>query len=326
MVTSIREVAELAGVSIATVSRVLSGADRVSEELTERVHNAARQLNYRPNRVARRLRRPGYGTWALIVPDIANRFFTSIAKGVEEVANEHDTVLFVGNSGADPARLRKLVSTALAEQVAGLVIVPSAPDDDLEDLRKAGTPLVLADQFLAHYSDLTTVMTDHYLGGQLAGQQLLGMGCRKIGVIAGPQPDPQWNGRLAGLASIAGLEVVASVRGDNLAEGGSKAMATLLDSNPGLDGVFVTNNLMTLGVLRELTRRGLQVPHDLAVVGYDLSSEEWLPLAIPAVNQDPRRIGEIAAQQLLNPDAPLGNASDVRWEPPLILLAPKLEV
>lgn len=326
MVTSIREVAEQAGVSIATVSRVLSGADRVSAELTARVQDAARQLNYRPNRVARRLRRPGYGTWALIVPDIANRFFTNIAKGVEEVANEHDTVLFVGNTGADPNRLRKLVSTALAEQVAGLVIVPSTPDDDLDDLLEAGTPLVLADQFLAHYSELTTVMTDHYLGGQLAGKQLLDMGCRKIGVIAGPQPDPQWNGRLAGLAATAGLEIVASIRGDNLAEGGSQALSILLDSSPRIDGVFVTNNLMTLGVLRELDRRGLRVPNDLAVVGYDLSSEDWLPLAIPAVNQDPRRIGEIAARRLLELDEPPGTHSDVRWEPPLVLLAPKLEV
>lgn len=325
MAAGIREVAKRAGVSTATVSRVLSGSDPVSDELTARVHDAARALRYRPNRVARRLRRPGQGTWAMIVPDIGNRFFTSIARGVEEVANEHDIVLFVGNTADDPARLDRFLATALAEQVAGLIVAPTNPDDDLSELVEAGTPMVIVDQPLNHYPELTTVMTDHFRGGQLAGQQMVSMGCRRIGVIAGPQPDPSWNGRIAGLQSIPGLEIVARERGDNRVPGGSRALRAMLDSGASLDGVFVTNNLMTIGVFSELARRGLSAPGELAVVGYDLSSEEWRPTAVPAVNQDPRRIGELAARCLLEPDRAPDSDDGVRWEPPMLLLAPTLE-
>ncbi len=322
---SIREVADRAGVSIATVSRVLSGADPVSEELSTRVRDAARELRYRPNRVARRLRRVDQGTWALIVPDLGNRFFTSIARGVEDVAAEHDITLFVGNTADDPHRLRRFISTALAERVAGLIVAPSHPEAELEDVLETGTPVVLVDQYLTRYPDVATVMTDHLLGGQLAGQHLLSMGCRRVGVIAGPRPDPSWNGRLAGIGSVSGLEIVASERGDNKVQGGIDAASALLDSDLSLDGLFVTNNLMTIGVLRELDRRGVRVPEDLAVVGYDLNSEEWYPAPVPAVNQDPCRIGEIAARLLLSPGDDRSTLEGVRLDPPLLLLGPELD-
>lgn len=319
MTARIQDVAAQAGVSTATVSRVLSGVDNVSAALTERVWKAVTDLDYRPNRVARRLRRPGREMWALIVPDVENRFFTSVARGVEEVANEYDITVFIGNTDYDPDRLRRYLSTALAEQVAGIILAPSSPTDDVSDVLASQIPIVTVDQSLTSRA-LTTVMTDHHEGGRLAGEHLAKRGYERIGVIAGPQHSPEWNTRLEGLqASIAPESIVAIERGDNRVGGGAAAMGRLLDDHPGLEAVFVTNNLMTVGALREIDLRTLRVPEDVYVVGYDLNSQEWTrAVPVSTVNQDPRRIGEVAARTLID-------SGGVPQERRTILLEPHLE-
>lgn len=318
----IREVAARAGVSTATVSRVLSGADNVSDPLSERVWTAIRELGYRPNRVARRLRRPGRETWALIVPDVENRFFTSVARGVELVASEHGITVFIGNSDYESERLQRYLDTALAEQVAGIILAPGSPDDDISAVLDAGTPILTVDSPLGD-SPITTVMTDHFIGGRLAGNHLAGRGHRSIGVIAGPQDNPAWNTRIEGLESSFAdhSSIVAIERGDNRIAGGERAMGALLDRDDDLDAVFVTNNLMTIGAVREIERRGLSVPDSMDVVGYDLNSEEWVrPLPVASVNQDPRAIGEVAARALLRMQA---GVDDPRVKN-MILLQPQM--
>ncbi len=323
MAARIQDVAARAGVSTATVSRVLSGVDFVSVELSERVWRAVRELGYRRNRVARRLRRPGGEMWALIVSDIENRFFTSVARGVEDVANESGITVFIGNTDNDPERLGRYLETALAEQVAGIILTPTSPDDDVSSVISAGTPLVTIDQPLSSAS-LPTVTTDHHIGGQLAGSFLAARGHRTIGVVAGPQPVATWNTRLDGLMSCfqsSDTRVVVE-RGDNKVAGGMAATAHLLDNVPSLDALFVTNNLMTIGALREIDSRGLTIPGDIDVVGYDLNSEEWTrSVPVTSVNQDPRRIGEVASRTLLDLQAGTGRvpSSD------LILLEPHLQ-
>lgn len=315
----IREVAEKAGVSTATVSRVLTGVDPVSQELTDRVWAAVRDLEYRPNRVARRLRRPGHETWALIIPDVENRFFTSIARGVEAVASEAGIAVFIGNTDNDPTRLQRYLDTAIAEQVAGVILAPTSPVDDVSRIIDARIPLITVDQPVNGF-DLPTIMTDHFEGGRLAGQVLREDGCRRVAVIAGPQDEPSWNTRLDGLASSIGPDAIVAVeRGDNRSPSGRAAMATILDADLAIDGLFITNNLMTIGALREINARGLRVPVDLCVVGYDLKNEEWVSeIPVSAVNQSPYKIGRVAAQQLMDGEAGRPAPTGVR------LLKPKL--
>lgn len=320
----IREVAARAGVSTATVSRVLSGADAVSEPLSERVWEAIRELGYRPNRVARRLRRPGIETWALIVPDVENRFFTSVARGVELVASEHGITVFIGNTDYESERLQRYLDTALAEQVAGIILAPSSPDDDVSEVLRSNTPILTVDSPLREAA-VTTVMTDHFIGGRLAGNQLTSRGHRRIGVIAGPEDNPAWNTRIAGLESSFDerASIVSVERGDNRVAGGSKAMSALLDRHDDLDAVFITNNLMTIGAAREVERRGLSMPDTIELVGYDLKSEEWVrPLPIASINQDPRSIGEVAARALLR----MQDGIDDSRVKNMILLQPQIEV
>lgn len=307
--------------STATVSRVLNGEEHVSEELTERVWAASRKLGYRPNLNARRLRRPERRTWALILPDIGNRFFTRVARGVELVASEHGITVFIGNTDNDPDRLERYLDTAIDEQVAGVILAPGSPDDDVSMVLAAGIPLVTVDATIEGLN-LDAVMSDDFAGGRLAGELLLRRGHRRIGVVASPQDAPSWNQHIDGLAAALGdrAEIVAVERGDNQVGGGMSGMHSLLDRHPDLDAVFVTNNLMTLGAYRAITDRGLTVPADIDLVGYDLRSEEWaLTAPVSAVNQDPQMIGEVAARLMLERELGADNAGELR------LLEPQLE-
>lgn len=309
----------MAGVSTATVSRVLSGEGKVSDDLSKRVWDAANALNYHPNRVARRLRRPGREMWALIVPDIENQFFTSVARGVEDVASELGITVFIGNTDSDDVRLRRYIETALSEQVAGIILVPGSPHDDVSAITESGTPLVLVDQRIVG-SKITTVMSDHYAGGMMAGTVLRDFGYERIAAIAGPVTDPAWNARLQGLHDVFerdGRTIVEVERGDNRVEGGRVAMARILDTQRGAQGVFVTNNLMTVGALREFDARGISVPDDFGIVGYDLNSATLShAVAITSINQDPRKLGGVAAERLV------ALRDDVSHDRPVILLPP----
>jgi LacI family transcriptional regulator len=295
------DVAREAGTSTATVSRVMSGDKSVSEALAKQVWAAVDRLGYQPNRVARRLRRPGREMWALIVPELDNQYFTSVARGVEDVASGLGIVVFVGNTDRDADRLRRYIDTALSEQVGGVILAPSLPSDDISALQRGGTPLVVIDLPVAT-PGVETVMTDHYQGGVLAGAALLEEGRTRVAVIAGPAVDPAWNQRIAGLRDRfegGDRRVVTIERGDNRTESGRDAMQRILDGDSGADAVFVTNNLMSIGALRELDARGIRIPEDFGMVGYDLNSAT-LSHAVPitSVNQDPRRIGAVAAAKL----------------------------
>jgi LacI family transcriptional regulator len=318
----IKDVAQAAGVSTATVSRVLSGDAKVSEELARRVWTAAEQLDYHPNRVARRLRRPGREMWALIVPDIENQFFTSVARGVEDVANGLGITVFLGNTDSDADRLRRYLDTALSEQVAGIILGPGSPHDDVRSVVASGTPLVIVDQPLVGPS-VTTVMSDNHQGGVLAGSVLRGRGYDRIAVIAGPVADPSWNARLQGVEeefARDGRSITLVERGDNRLDGGREAMARVLDAQTGAQAVFITNNLMTIGALRELDARGIVAPEQFGVIGYDLNSASLSRIApVPTVNQDPRRIGAVAAQHLVTLRDGAAEVGSVILLPPVLV-------
>lgn len=321
------DVARVAGVSTATVSRVMTGDKAVSEALVKQVWAAVGQLGYQPNRVARRLRRPGREMWALIVPELENQFFTSVARGVEDVASELGIVVFVGNTARDGDRLRRYIDTALSEQVGGVILAPNMPSDDVSPLRRAGTPLVVIDLPIAT-PGVETVMTDHYQGGVLAGTALKETGHVRVAVIAGPEVDPAWNQRLAGLRdSFVGGEraVVAVERGDYRTGSGRAAMARILDGDSGADSVFVTNNLMSIGALREFDARGMRVPQDFGMVAYDLNSATLShAVQIMSVNQDPRQIGAVAARRLLLQRESAEAAAMIQL-PPVLLTAESAE-
>ncbi len=272
--TTIYDVAARAGVSAATVSRVLNGRGTVSPDLAERVTAAVQELSYRPNGVARNLRRRATTVWGLIISDIGNPFFTAIVRGVEDAAHEAGFSLVLCNSDDMLDKEQRYIQIALAEQMAGVIITPaSEAESDLTPLLERGIPVVAVDRRLGRH-DVDTVVGDNLRGARLATEHLLASGCRRIACITGPTQTTTAQERLEGYrqaVTAAGLKVDEDlIMVENFKEdGGYDGAERLLSLEDRPDGLFVANNLMTVGALEALVDAGVQVPRDLLLVGFD---------------------------------------------------------
>jgi DNA-binding LacI/PurR family transcriptional regulator len=302
---SIKEVARHAGVSLGTVSNVLNRPDVVSEQTRRRVIAAIEELGYVRNDSARQLRAGRSRTVAIVVLDVANPFFTDVVRGAEEAIEAAGAVLVVCNSGENADRERRHLDLLEEQRVRGVLITPvdSSRDSRLEQLVRRGTPIVLVDHNSGQ-RDLCSVAVDDVLGGRLAGEHLRQRGHTRLAFVGGPLSLPQVADRKRGFTSTASgsqdvhmlltasLSVAAGRRaGEEIAELPARQRPT---------GVFCANDLLALGLLQEMTRRGLRVPSDVAIVGYDdidFAAAAAVPLS--SVRQPRAQLGRTAAQLLL---------------------------
>jgi len=294
-------VARLAGVSPATVSRVLSAKLRVDPGLADRVRGAALQLDYRPSRVARNLRARSSSIWGIIVADIGNPFFTRVVRAVQDAALESGRTVIMCNSDESVDKERRALEVLVAERVGGVLISPASEiDSDLEALLAQRIPVVAIDRRPPAAVD--TVLTDNVLGGLEATRHLLTSGRRRVGCITGPRDVTTARERLDGFQQAmaeAGLAPAAVAHADFHEEGGRDALLQWIDAGSMPEAVFVANNLMTLGVLQAAGERDVRVPEDLAVVGFDeLPWAGGLAARIPVVAQPAREMA-LAATRLL---------------------------
>jgi LacI family transcriptional regulator len=300
---TIYDVARRAGVSAATVSRVINGLATVDAELAARVNQAMAELNYRPNAVARNLRRSQTSLWAVIIADIGNPFFTSLVRGVEDVAQRAGFSVVLCNTDEDPSKENTYISAALAENMAGVIISPSGNASGITRLLDAKTPVVIIDRELPGVK-ADTVLVDNEHGAEIATGHLFDSGCRRIACITGPRKVSTAMRRLRGyqraLKAHGATQDADLVRhADFREQGGYAAMASLLDKDAHPDGVFVANNLMTIGAVECLVDRGITVPGDVAVVGFD--DIPWAHLVRPSlttVAQPTYELGRTAALML----------------------------
>lgn len=303
---TITEVAKRAAVSIATVSRVLSGNADVTPALATRVRRAARALDYQPNRLARSLRSQKSRSIGVVIPDIQNPFFTSVVRGIEEVLQAADHTLLLGNSDEIPGREELYLSTLRAEGVAGLLFVPiNSTPKSYTQLARGDVPIVAVDRMpLGMNVDLVTV--DNARGAHDAVTHLARLGHRRIALVGGPAQHStareRHHGYLTALAEAGLRPHKRLVRDGNFREdGGYWAMRALLDEREPATAAFVANNLMTMGALRAIHQAGLRIPTDIALVGFD--DMPWatsLEPPLTAVAQPAREIGAVAAQLLLS--------------------------
>ena len=238
---TIHEVARRAHVSSATVSRVLSGTKFVSGELAERVWNAVRELDYRPNHVARNLRARATSTIGVVIPDIQNPFFTSLVRGIEDALQAQKFTLLLANSDGDSARERVCLDTLCAEEVAGLLVVPcNAEPGAYDHLAKQGVPVVAVDRSPAGLNvDLVGVTNEE--GARAAVLHLARLGWERIALVGGPLSTNVAVEREQGYRRAleeAGLAFSPSLveRADFREEGGYQAMANLLRRDAAPDG------------------------------------------------------------------------------------------
>lgn len=298
---TIYEVAKLAGVSPATVSRVFNGAS-VSAEKTAAVREASRQLRFVPSRAARTLRGQNTEVIGLIIPDIENPYFTELARGVEDVAQSEGYSVVLCNTDADLQKEATYFQIALSENMAGVVLAPASDKSDIEDLLAAGRPVVTVDRQTSFETDL--VLMDNFRAGKVATENLIRRGFSRIACITGPQSIEtayeRADGWRAALRQQLGDPPDSALRYSTFrVEGGRQAMADLLAAAEPPDAVVATNNLLGVGAIQVLTEHGLTPPSfGVSVIG-SLPFTTLSPSAVTVVRLPARLMGVTAATQLL---------------------------
>jgi len=271
---TMRDVAVAVGVSIQTISAVINDKPDITPQTRQRVMDAIQQLGYRPDRVARGLRTGKSHTLALIVSDIANPSFSTIASTAEDYAQARGYYLTVHNTHDDPLREAKYVQTAAERGIDGVILV-SAEDrmDSSIVLKDADIPFVAIDRIPEGYTGLSVTL-DNMKAGRLATQHLLDLGHTRIAHISGPLRLRLARERLAGLEATL-QEYGLSLQAEWLCEGnwycqeGYKAMQNMLRSSPLPTAVFAANDRMAIGAIQAIYEAGLRVPEDISVIGLD---------------------------------------------------------
>ncbi|MBO3749614.1 LacI family DNA-binding transcriptional regulator [Streptosporangiaceae bacterium NEAU-GS5] len=300
---TIYQVAARAGVSPATVSRVLNGA-RVSEESERLVRAAAEELAFTPDRTARRLRRQYSEVIALIIPDIENPFFTALARGVENRASAAGYSVVLCNTDDDPARESTYIDIALADHMAGVILAPADEASDVSRLVARKRPVVAVDRSL-NRDDVDAVTVDNRAGGLSAARSLYAAGFTRVACITGPSTVETAQLRMEGWrqaerrhGGAGGDELLRYA--DYRVDGGRAAMAELLALPEPPDAAVVANNLMAAGALDALYDVGLTPARfGLAVFG-DLPHASFSRQGIRVVDLPARELGEAAANLLLD--------------------------
>jgi DNA-binding LacI/PurR family transcriptional regulator len=301
----VKEVAALARVSTATVSRVLSGNGIVRDELALKVQEAARKLNYKPNRVARSLRSRGTRIIGIVIPDIENPYFAAVITGIEDILLSADYCLLLAHYQDSVDREQVLLETLHCEGVAGLIFTPSTKPSPLyRELAQAGVGLVaLARE--APELGVDSVSLSGRQGTYDGVRHLLGLGHRRIALINGPATSSTATERYEGYTKAhqdAGLPVAAElVRNiEWKQESAYRAFQALLDIEQRPTAVFTGSNLLTLGALQAIHEKRLEIPKDIALVGFDdLPWAISLRPSLTVISYEAREMGRCAAQMLL---------------------------
>ncbi len=300
---TIYDVAELAGVSPATVSRVFNGTS-VSDEKVAAVRAAAAALDFTPNRAARSLRRQSSEVIALVIPDIENPYFTEMARGVEDVASEAGYSVVLCNSDAQVEKEATYLRIAIAENMSGVIIATADEHSDLDGILATGRSVVAVDRSTAY--DIDGVTMANRAAGTSATRSLIDAGHRRIAYIGGPAHIDTAAERAAGWRSalttahpdldLDGLERFTTFRVD----GGRSAMEELLALPEPPDAVVAGNNLIGVGAIQVLTEHGRTPPDvGVAVIG-SLPFTTLSPTAVTVVRLPARHMGVTAARMLLD--------------------------
>jgi LacI family transcriptional regulator len=328
MRVTLNDIAKKAGISISTVSRVLnkhSSKYRISRETERRVQTAARELNYRPNQLARGLRLRKTHTVGLMVPDISNPFFAYIIRSIQGKAHDAGYSLVVCDTNEDLDLEVEHTKLLYSKGVDGLIVMPVGRDyHHLEEVIKNGVPLVVMDRV---FDDLKadSVFVDNHRGALEAVDYLTKNGHTRIGIIQGLPGTFTATNRLRGYKEAlerSGIEIDERliVGRDFRSDNGYTETKLLLRIEKPPTALFTTSDLITLGALRAIDEERLSIPEDISVVGFDdIEGVQYFQCPITTVAQPREAMGDIAVKLLLDQIK-----SSRRNEPRKIVLQPRL--
>ena len=303
---TIKDVALRSGVSPMTVSRVINRSERVSPETRRRVEAAISDLGYVPSRLARGLIRQKTGTLALIVPDVANPFFTLVVRGAEDAARRAGYRMILCDTRADLAIEREVIEEMLAHRVEGILIAPVSDRSKghLQRLVRFGVQFVLVDRVLPGIES-DVVVGDSAGGARRLVEHLIGLGHQRIGFITESDDVSTARDRRRGYEAAleaAGLspDPDLTVRSTVDPAGGSAGMRRLLELEEPPTAVFTVNNLVAVGAIEEIRAHGLEVPDDIALVCFDdIEYASRLYPFLTVMAQPAETLGALGTQLLL---------------------------
>ncbi|HFG2186279.1 TPA: substrate-binding domain-containing protein [Vibrio cholerae] len=324
---TMKDIARLAGVSTSTVSHVINKSRFVSDEIAERVNNAAQQLNYAPSALARSLKMNRTKTIGMLVTTSTNPFFGEVVKGVERSCYHQGYNLILCNTEGDNQRMKASINTLLQKRVDGLLLMCSTLEGERLDVfdRYPDIPIVVMDWGPILFAS-DKIQDNSLQGGYMAAKHLIECGHKEIGCITGPlirhQAQMLYEGYKRALAE-AGIAINPDwiVESDFECEGGYQAFEKLYERGKLPSALFVSNDMMAMGVIQAASQRGLRVPDDLSLIGYDdVHIAKFMTPALTTIHQPKYRLGKAAVDTLLyrleNPDT---TAQVVQLEPTLVV-------
>ncbi|WP_339242628.1 LacI family DNA-binding transcriptional regulator [Paenibacillus sp. FSL R5-0517] len=296
--TTIKDVAQLAGVSVATVSRVINDRGYVHADTRKKVEDAVKALNFSPNEVARSLYKRKSKLIGLLLPDIANPYFPQLARGVEDGMQEQDYRLIFGNSDEEERKEQDYIQTFIQNNVVGVISSTNYPHSSI--YKNLKIPVVFLDRTSL---DRPSVYADGREGGRLAAREIIQRGSRRITVMQGPSQIRPAQDRFEGAIEIirdAGLDYrVIQTTSFSINEAGIWA-EELFRKYADTDGVIASNDIAAMAVLHEASRIGRKIPDDVQVIGFDdIPMSSLLSPALSTIHQPAYEMGREAAGLLI---------------------------
>ncbi|NVC27323.1 LacI family DNA-binding transcriptional regulator [Vibrio parahaemolyticus] len=325
---TMKDIAKLAGVSTSTVSHVINKTRFVSEEISERVNNAAKELNYyAPSALARSLKVNRTKTIGMLVTTSTNPFFGEVVKGVERSCYHKGYSLILCNTEGDNERMRQSINTLLQKRVDGLILMCSSLEGERIDVfeRYPDIPVVVMDWGPMLFTS-DKIQDNSLRGGYLAAKYLIDCGHTEIGCITGPLIKHQAQMRYEGYKRAmneAGLEFYANwiIESDFECEGGYQAFKKMAERGTLPSSIFVSNDMMAMGVINAANELSIKVPDDLSIIGYDdIHIAKFMSPSLTTIHQPKYRLGQAAVETLVRRlDDKSNEAQVVQLEPTLVV-------
>ncbi|WP_159651317.1 substrate-binding domain-containing protein [Vibrio atypicus] len=322
---TMKDIAKLAGVSTSTVSHVINKSRYVSEEISERVNKAAQDLNYAPSALARSLKINRTKTIGMLVTTSTNPFFGEVVKGVERSCYQQGYNLILCNTEGDNERMRESINTLLQKRVDGLILMCSSLEGERIDVfeKYPDIPVVVMDWGPMLFTS-DKIQDNSLRGGYMAAKHLIEAGHTAIGCITGPLVKHQAQMRYEGYKRAlneAHLDFNSNwiIESDFECEGGYQAFMRMFEKGQLPSALFVCNDMMAMGVINAANEKGVKIPDDLSIIGYDdIHISKFMTPALTTIHQPKYRLGKAAVEALLR------KLDGSETEPQVVQLEPAL--
>jgi LacI family transcriptional regulator len=302
---TIRDVAKEAGVSVATISRYLNNNSYVSKDTEEKIKEIMTRLNYKPNEVARGLAKKKSNTLALIIPDITNPFFPELVVAIEEIAKSKGYTLILVNTHESELLNINFWRNFQNRYIDGFILASFQLNKQiLEEVENLSIPFVRIDRAVDNESP-NSIGINNYEGARMATEHLLEIGCKKIAHLSGPltflPAIERRNGFIETAKKHSPNREIISFEGEFTLESGMKITKQLVSEHKDIDGIFLANDLMALGSLKQLKLMGIMVPSEIAIIGFDgIKLTEMVEPEISTIQQPIYDVGVTATNKLIN--------------------------